>query len=94
MKGLYQLRHQSGIALILVLWIITLLSFIALSFIATMRSEINIVANTMNRARAEAAADAGIQRTLFELSKPPTALARWMASCRGAWGRCRGGLAA
>ncbi|HEX9389681.1 MAG TPA: hypothetical protein VF928_00050 [Usitatibacteraceae bacterium] len=71
--------RQRGIALILVLWIITLLSLIALSFIATMRSEINIVANTMNRARAEAAANAGIQRALFELARPPNAEGRWIA---------------
>ena len=71
--------RQAGIALILVLWIITLLSVIALSFIATMRSEINIVSNTLNRAKAEAAANAGVQRALFELMKPATTDARWLA---------------
>ena len=57
--GLRGPRVQSGIALIIVLWILTLLMLIASSFIHAMRTEINIVGNAGTRARLEAAANAG-----------------------------------
>ena len=71
------LRNQKGIALIIVLWITTLLMLIASSFIYAMRTEVNIVANSLARARLEAAADAAVQRSVFEMSKPPQLPGRW-----------------
>ena len=71
------LRNQKGIALIIVLWITTLLMLIASSFIYAMRTDINIVANSLARARLEAAADAAVQRGVFEMFKPPQLPGRW-----------------
>lgn len=71
------LRNQKGIALIIVLWITTLLMLIASSFIYAMRTEVNIVANSLARARLEAAADAAVQRSVFEMSKPQQLPGRW-----------------
>ena len=71
------LRNQKGIALIIVLWITTLLMLIASSFIYAMRTDVNIVANSLARARLEAAADAAVQRSVFEMSKPPQLPGRW-----------------
>ncbi len=68
---------QSGIALIIVLWIMTLLMLIASSFIHAMRTEINIVGNSVTRAKLEAAANAGVQRALLEMVKPPQMPDRW-----------------
>lgn len=68
---------QRGIALIIVLWITTLLMLIASSFIYAMRTDVNIVTNSLARARLEAAADAAVQRGIFELLKPPQLPNRW-----------------
>jgi general secretion pathway protein K len=68
---------QKGIALIIVLWILTLLMLIASSFIHAMRTEINIVGNSVTKARLEAAANAGVQRAILEIAKPPQMLDRW-----------------
>lgn len=70
-------RQQRGIALIIVLWIMTLLMLIASSFIHAMRTEINIVGNSVTRARLEAAANAGVQRAILEMVKPPQMTDRW-----------------
>lgn len=68
---------QAGIALVIVLWIITLLSLIAASFAYAMRSEMAIVGNTLSLAKGAAAADAGIQRAIYELFKPANLAGRW-----------------
>lgn len=70
-------RGQQGIALIIVLWITTLLMLIASSFIYAMRTDVNIVANSLARARLDAAADAAVQRGIFEMLKPPQLPGRW-----------------
>ena len=72
-------RHQMqrGIALIIVLWILTLLMLIASSFIHAMRTEINIVGNSVTRAKLEAAANAGVQRAILEMTKPQQMPDRW-----------------
>lgn len=70
---------QSGVALILVLWIITLLSVIAVSFLHTIRTEVNVVGNSVARVKAETLADAGLQRAIYELFKPQNTEGRWIA---------------
>lgn len=70
-------RGQQGIALIIVLWITTLLMLIASSFIYAMRTDVRIVANSLVRARLEAAADAAVQRGILEMLKPPQLPNRW-----------------
>ena len=69
--------RQSGIALIIVLWIMTLLMLIASSFIHAMRTEINIVGNSVTRAKLESIANAGVQRAILEMVKPPQMADRW-----------------
>ncbi len=73
-------RRQRGVALILVLWVITLLSVIAGNFAFSMRGEATIARNLVTTAQARALADAGIQKAWFELNKPPTDLQRWQAN--------------
>jgi general secretion pathway protein K len=68
---------QSGIALILVLWITTLLTLIASSFIHAMRTDINIVGNSVSRAKLEAATSAAVHRALLEMAKPEQFADRW-----------------
>lgn len=74
------MRRQGGVALVLVLWVITLLSVIAGNFAFSMRGEAQIARNLISAAQAQALADAGVQKAWFELSKPPTDLQRWQAN--------------
>lgn len=71
------MRRQSGIALVLVLWVVTLLAVIAGNFAFSMRGEAQIARNLLSTAQAQALADAGVQRAWFELLKPPTDMKRW-----------------
>lgn len=58
---------QEGIALVLVLWVLTLLSVIAGQFCYAMRMEVNITRNYKEATQAYYIARAGISRTLTEL---------------------------
>ena len=62
-----KLRNQRGLALLSVLWVVTLLSVIAASFAVSTRTEINVVFNQIENARAEAIADAGVHRVIMGL---------------------------
>ena len=73
----FSLKRESGIALILVLWITTLLTLIASSFIHAMRTDINIVGNSVTRARLDAATSAAVHRALLEIAKPEQFADRW-----------------
>lgn len=73
------LAAHRGVALIIVLWVMTLLSVIALSFAQTMRTDVNIVSNSLARVKAETLADAAIERAIFELYKPQNLDGRWNA---------------
>jgi general secretion pathway protein K len=73
-------RRQNGVALVLVLWVITLLSVIAGNFAFSMRGEAQIARNLTSIAQAQAFADAGIHRAWFELLKPPSDALRWQAT--------------
>lgn len=73
-------HRQGGVALVLVLWVITLLAVIAGNFAFSMRSEAQIARNLISTAQARAFADAGIQRAWLELMKPPTDAQRWQAN--------------
>ena len=65
---------QRGIALMLVLWVITLLTIIAVGLTATQRTEINLAANQVASASFRAQADAAIQfAALNLLTQPPVA---------------------
>ncbi len=68
---------QRGVALILVLWVTVLLTVIAGSFAYAARTDMSVLGNHMQRARAEAAADAGVHRAVMEFFRPVTEPARW-----------------
>lgn len=70
-------RGNGGVALIIVLWVVTLITIVAASFIHTMRTDVNIVANSVSRVQAEALADAALQRAIYELYKPQNIEGRW-----------------
>ncbi len=66
-----------GVALVLVLWAVTLLTVIASSFAFTSRTETLLARNQVASVRAQVLADAGIERGLYELFKPASDAARW-----------------
>lgn len=69
---------QTGLALVLVLWMLTLLTVIASSFVFSTREEIALTINMTAQVRAEALADAGIHKALYELiARPPGNPLRW-----------------
>ncbi len=71
------LRHkQRGIALLMVLWVLILLGLIAASFLRETRLGTSLARNITENAKAEALAEAGIQRAMVGLLDPdPTT--RW-----------------
>ena len=73
-------RREQGVALVLVLWVITLLTVIAGNFAFSMRSEARIAANLLQNAQAQAHADAGVQLAWFQLMKPIGSSGRWEAN--------------
>jgi general secretion pathway protein K len=77
MKAITGMQGQRGIALVLVLWATTLLTVIAASFVFSIRTDTLLAQNLVSAARAQALADAGMQRALFELFKPQTDKQRW-----------------
>ncbi len=60
-------RRERGLALITVLWAVVLLSALATSFSASTRTGMDLARNTVQNARAEALADAGLQRAILDL---------------------------
>lgn len=72
-------RFERGIALVLVLWVITLLTVIAGSFVYGARSTALTTGNLVSIAKSRALADAGIHRGLYELFKPSTDAEAWKA---------------
>lgn len=78
------LRGQVGVALVLVLWMLVLLTVIANSLVFSSRTELLAAANVASVARAEALADAGVYMAIHQLStaqvaQSPAELARWKA---------------
>jgi general secretion pathway protein K len=65
-------RREEGIALIAVLWMLTLLSIVAAALSLESRSSTRIARNMAENAAARAAADAGIQRAILDLEASPT----------------------
>ena len=70
-------RRARGVALVLVLWTVTLLTVIASSFAYTSRTETLLSRNQVASVRAQVLADAGIERALYELFKPASDAQRW-----------------
>jgi general secretion pathway protein K len=68
---------QRGVALVLVMWVAVLLSVIAASFIMERHTETLVMRNSLSMARAEAIADAGVQRAIFELYRTDNSPQAW-----------------
>jgi general secretion pathway protein K len=66
-------RRNAGIALVIVLWLIALLSLLAVGQTATVRTETLVTGNQVTAAQARAAAYGGIQLGLLELLRPSQA---------------------
>jgi type II secretory pathway component PulK len=62
-------QGQQGIALIVVLWILALLSVVVVTLSLEARTDARIARNTVEKAIAMAAADAGIQRAILGLKQ-------------------------
>lgn len=75
-------RREHGIALVIVLWVVVLLTIIVSSFVYNARGHIQLTGNLMSRARAQALADAGLHRGMYELFKPASDGERWKAEGR------------
>ena len=73
------MRRQRGVALVLVIWASVLLTVIATTFIVERRTDLMVVANSASLARAEAAAEAGVHRAMFEMYRNDAASDRWRA---------------
>ena len=71
------MRRQRGVALVLVLWVSVLLTVVASSFIVERRTEAMVVRNSVLLARAEAAADAGVQRGIYDMYRSDNSPERW-----------------
>lgn len=69
---------ERGFAILLVLWLLVLLSAIAIHVAATGRTEARIAANIVAAAQAEALADAGVAEAVFALGDPDRGR-RWRA---------------
>lgn len=72
---------QPGIALVIVLWALALLSAIAGSLTLVTRTEALAASNLYHLAQAEALADAGLHKALFEMTRRSTGAPeeRWRA---------------
>lgn len=62
--------REGGIALVLVIWVVTLLMAIAGAFLYAMRTDARAARNAALIARGEALAQAAVSRTVIELFKP------------------------
>lgn len=60
-------RNSRGIVLIMVLWVIIILSVMALEFSFAMRTEVNIAKNFKEETQLYAIAEGGVQRAITEL---------------------------
>ena len=63
-------RAQTGIALVLVLWLIALLTVVASGFVYSMRTEALAARNAVSLAQARAIADGAVMRVAFDLMRP------------------------
>src|SRR5690348_10297036 len=64
------IRTEQGFALLIVLWVLVLISFVTAQITAAARTELRIASNLMTNAVAEAAADGAVYQAIFNLSDP------------------------
>ena len=90
MSSRYRLRgksfpardRQRGIALVLVLWLLVLLTVIAASHARNIRTETRLTANQVEAARARALAEAGTSHAILELSRNEASEESWQTDGR------------
>lgn len=70
MRDASPFSYQQGIALVVVLWLVALLSLMAVSQSAAVRTETLVMGNLVESASARAAAYAGLQWAIADLAKP------------------------
>jgi general secretion pathway protein K len=63
----YGYHHDKGVALVLVLWIIVLLSVIGISHSRNVRLDMQIARHHVESAKARALAESGVNRAIYEL---------------------------
>ena len=74
--------RQSGVALVLVLWVVSLMTLMAGSFALSTQRESALMSHARTRARATALAEGGIHYAMLMLSLPDVTK-RWVADGRG-----------
>jgi len=75
---------RRGIALVLVLWVLTLLTVMAVGMTAAQRTETALTENLIDDARFAALADAAITYAAFNFSTPPATEGAGLGGARGA----------
>lgn len=73
---------EQGVALVVVLWTVMLLTVIAGNFVFAMRTETSVVRNAVSGAQAEAMANGAVHRALYENFKPAADVNTWKADGR------------
>ena len=73
------MKAQRGVALVLVMWASVLLTVIASTFILERRTDAMVIGNSAALARADAAAEAGVHRALYEMYRSDASADRWRA---------------
>jgi hypothetical protein len=63
----FRIANSRGVALIIVLWVTTILSVIVLEFCFAMRTEVNITKNFKEETQLYAIAKGGVQRAIAEM---------------------------
>ncbi len=72
-------NEERGVALVIVLWTVMLLTVIAGNFVFAMRTETSVVRNAVSAAQAEAMANGAVHRALYEIFKPAAGVNTWKA---------------
>src|SRR5215831_19699269 len=72
-------RRQSGVALILVLWLTVLLTVIAAGFAYSMRTEALAARNSVALAQSRTLADGAVWRVVYELMRLRTINEEWQS---------------
>ena len=70
---------EQGVALVIVLWSVMLLTVIAGNFVFAMRTETLVARNAVSAAQAEAMANGAVHRALYETYKPAVNTDTWKA---------------
>jgi general secretion pathway protein K len=81
-KSMMRRRGERGVALVVVLWTVMLLTVIAGNFVFAMRTETSVVRNAVSSAQAEAMANGAVHRALYETFKPVADVNTWKADGR------------